>query len=120
LNIKPVNPRRGEIWLINFDPTVGAEINKTRPAIVISSDSVGKLPIRLIAPITGWKDHFTGNLWHVRLDPDKNNGLSKASTVDALQIRGVDIKRFIKIVGRVPASLMDDIAAAVAALVEYT
>jgi mRNA interferase MazF len=38
-------PRRGEIWLVNFDPTVGAEIKKIRLAIVISSDAAGKLPI---------------------------------------------------------------------------
>ncbi|ACB53253.1 putative PemK-like protein [Crocosphaera subtropica ATCC 51142] len=38
-------PKRGEIWLVNFDPTLGSEIRKTRPAIVISSDAAGKLPI---------------------------------------------------------------------------
>jgi len=38
------SPKRGEIWLVNFDPTVGAEIKKIRPAVVISSDGVGKLP----------------------------------------------------------------------------
>ncbi|MEB3178118.1 MAG: type II toxin-antitoxin system PemK/MazF family toxin [Nostocaceae cyanobacterium] len=41
-------PKRGEIWLVNFDPTVGAEIKKVRPAVVISSDAVGKLPINLL------------------------------------------------------------------------
>jgi len=55
LSINPDLPKRGEIWLVNFDPTVGAEIKKVRPAVVISSDSVGKLPIKLIAPITDCK-----------------------------------------------------------------
>jgi mRNA interferase MazF len=36
---------------VNLDPTIGAEIKKTRPAVVISSDAVGKLPIKLIVPI---------------------------------------------------------------------
>jgi mRNA interferase MazF len=120
LTTKQLNPKRGEIWLVNFDPTVGAEIRKTRPAIVISSDAIGKLPIRLIAPITEWKDHFAGNLWHVRMDPDKGNGLDKASAMDVLQVRGVDISRFIKMIGRAPAYMLDDIAAAVAAVVEYS
>ena len=40
LSINPELPKRGEIWLVNFDPTVGAEIKKVRPAVVISSDSV--------------------------------------------------------------------------------
>lgn len=48
-------PKRGDVWLANFDPTVGAEIKKIRPAVVVSSDSVGKLPIKLIAPVTDWK-----------------------------------------------------------------
>jgi mRNA interferase MazF len=58
LSINPELPKRGEIWLVNFNPTVGAEIKKVRPAVVISSDSVGKLPIKLIAPITDWKTYF--------------------------------------------------------------
>ena len=37
--------RRGDIWLINLDPTVGAEIKKTRPAIVVSDDAIGILPL---------------------------------------------------------------------------
>jgi mRNA interferase MazF len=120
LTTNPASHKRGEIWLVNFDPTVGAEIKKTRPAVIISSDAVCKLPIRLIAPITGWDDRYGGNLWHVRIEPDKGNGLSKASAVDTLQVRGVDTRRFIKMVGRVPANVMDDIAAAVAAVVEYS
>lgn len=41
LNSSPQSPKRGEIWQVNLDPTVGAEIQKSRPAIVISSDAVG-------------------------------------------------------------------------------
>jgi mRNA interferase MazF len=51
-------PKRGEIWLVNLDPTVGAEIHRTRPAIVISSDYIGKLPLELVMPITNWKNSF--------------------------------------------------------------
>ena len=36
--------KRGEVWLVNLDPTIGAEIKKTRPAVIISSDLVGVLP----------------------------------------------------------------------------
>ena len=48
-------PKRGEIWRVNLDPTIGAEIKKIRPVIVISSDAVGKLPLKLVVPITEWK-----------------------------------------------------------------
>ena len=47
-----MNPRRREIWLADLNPTIGAEIQKTRPVIVVSSDEIGVLPIRLVAPIT--------------------------------------------------------------------
>ena len=114
-----VQPKRGEVWRVNFDPTVGTELKKTRPAIVISSDAVGKLPIKLVAPITGWRDAFTDNLWHVRLDPDKRNGLSKVSAVDTLQIRGADTERFVSHLGSVSLKMLDEITAAIAAVIEY-
>jgi hypothetical protein len=73
---------------VDFNPTRGAEIQKQRPAIVVSSDAIGRLPIKLVAPITGWKPAFAGNLWHVRVIPDRLNGLDKESAVDVLQLRG--------------------------------
>jgi mRNA interferase MazF len=112
-------PQRGEVWLVNFDPTVGAEIKKTRPAIVISSDAVGRLPIKLVTPVTDWKDYFAGNIWHVRIDPDSANGLSKPSAVDALQVRGLDLQRFIRKLGNVSATMLDEIGLAVCSIIEY-
>ena len=46
---------RGEIWLLNLDPTVGAEIQKTRPGIIVSDNSIGILPLKVIVPVTDWK-----------------------------------------------------------------
>jgi mRNA interferase MazF len=51
-------PRRGEIWLVDFDPAVGAEIQKVRPAVVIGVDSIGRLPLRMVVPITDWKIRY--------------------------------------------------------------
>lgn len=113
------NPLRGEIWMINFDPVVSAEIKKTRPAIVVSSDAVGVLPGKLVAPITEWKPQYTNSIWHVQLVPTTQNGLSKLSVVDTLQIRGMDTRRFILKIGFVSPRIMDEIAAAIAAVVEY-
>jgi mRNA interferase MazF len=112
-------PRRGEIWLVNFDPTIGTEIRKTRPAVVVSADAVGRLPIKLVAPVTDWKEHFAPNIWHVRLDPDPNNRLTKASAVDALQLRGMDHRRFVRKLGQVSPTTMEEIVLAIAAIVEY-
>jgi len=48
--------KQGEIWTINLDLSVGAEMKKTRPALIINTDSLGKLPLKIIAPITDWAD----------------------------------------------------------------
>jgi mRNA-degrading endonuclease toxin of MazEF toxin-antitoxin module len=46
---------KGEIWQVSFDPTIGDEIRKTRPAVIISSDAVGILNLRVVAPLTAWR-----------------------------------------------------------------
>lgn len=112
-------PSRGEVWQVNFNPTKGDEIAKIRPAIVVSSDAMGRLAIKTVVPVTTWKDWFANNLWMVRLEPDATNGLTNVSTADALQIRGVALERFVRRMGRVTSEVMDEIAAAVAIVVEY-
>ncbi len=44
--------KQGEIWQINLDPTIGAEIQKVRPAVIVNDNSLGKLPLKIIVPIT--------------------------------------------------------------------
>lgn len=110
---------RGEVWLVNLDPTVGTEIRKTRPVIVINSDAVGTLPIRLVAPLTEWKDTLAGKVWLVKVAPDSNNGLAKISAADTLQLRGLDISRFVQHLGTASESVMKSIVTAIAAVIEY-
>lgn len=64
------SPKRGDIWLANFDPTVGAEIKKILPSVVVSSDCVDKLPVKLAAPIKDGKEYYSSNIWHVKFEPD--------------------------------------------------
>lgn len=108
------NPSRGEIWDIEFDPTKGAEINKTRPAVVMSVSSVGKLPLRIVVPITDWDNRFSDFPWFVRLSTSKANGLSKESGADAFQVKSVSVNRFRKRRGQVLDAQLDDIASAIA------
>lgn len=114
-----MNVKRGEIWLVNLDPTLGAEIQKTRPVVVVNSNSIGVLPIRLVAPITEWKDYFLGNIWHVKLEPNSANGLTKPSAVDTLQLRGIDTLRFIRKLGEVSPQMMKAIIVAIVAVIQY-
>jgi mRNA interferase MazF len=112
------SPQRGEVWLVNFDPTLGTEIRKIRPAVVISSNNIGILPIKLVAPITDWKDWYAGNLWHIKLNPNSDSGLSKDSSVDTLQLRGVDLQRFIRKLGSLTSEEMNSITTAIVTVIE--
>jgi mRNA interferase MazF len=67
-------PSRGEVWLVDFDPAVGAEIQKIRPALVISVDAIGRLPLRMVVPLTDWKPQYAHFPWFVLIPADANNG----------------------------------------------
>jgi mRNA interferase MazF len=111
--------RRGEVWRVDLNPTIGAEMQKVRPVIIVSSDSIGILPIKLVAPVTDWKDRYTHSSWHVKIDPDAANGLTKPSAVDTLQLRGLDTARLLQKLGRISSDKIEEIAAAIAAVIEY-
>ena len=59
-----------------------------------------------------------GRIFPRPLKPNQTNGLQKASAVDAFQLRGVDITRFVRCLGRLSADEMAEIAAAIAAILE--
>ena len=105
---------RGEVWLINLDPTVGAEIKKTRPAVIVNDDAVGILPLKVIVPITEWKNRYAVAPWLVRLEPNEENGLDKPSTADAFQVRSVAQERFVQRLGKLSDTAMQEITRALA------
>jgi mRNA interferase MazF len=105
---------RGEVWLINLDPTVGAEIKKTRPAVIVNDDAVGILPLKVIVPITEWKDRYAVAPWLVRLEPNAENGLDKPSAADAFQVRSVAQERFVRRLGKLSDTAMQEITRALA------
>ena len=72
-----INPQRGEIWQVNFDPQVGSEIKKERPAMVLDHGH-SNLPIRVVVPITAWKpQRDEQNPFKVYLQTGAGNGLTK-------------------------------------------
>ena len=79
--------KQGEIWLIDLDPTKGAELKKMRPAVIVNDDRLGRLPLKVVVPITEWKDRYAIAPWMVRIDPSDKNGLNKPSSADCFQIR---------------------------------
>ena len=101
--------KQSEIWLIDLDPTKGAEIQKKRPAIIMNDDRLGRLPLKVIVPITDWKEHYSIAPWMVKIEPTATNGLNKLSCADCFQVRSLSQERLIKKLGFVDANILADI-----------
>ncbi len=104
--------KQNEIWLINLDPTIGAEIRKTRPAIIISDNTLGKLALKIIVPITDWKDNYLIAPWMIQISPSAQNGLTKLSSAGCFQIRSVSEQRFVKKIGIIDNGIHERIKSA--------
>jgi mRNA interferase MazF len=107
-----LNPQRGEAWRVEFDPARGAEIRKTRPAVVLSVATAGKLPLRVIVPLTEWHPAFARTFWHVKIEPTALNGLSKTSAADTFQVRSFSTERFVEKIGVLTGGQIEAIARA--------
>ena len=105
--------KQSEIWLIDLDPTKGAEIRKERPAIIVNDNRLGKLPLKVIIPITDWKESYSIAPWMVKIEPTSNNGLSKISSADCFQIRSISQLRLIKKLGSIDESILNEIKEAI-------
>jgi len=62
-----INPKRGELWLVDLNPTIGQEIQKIRSVVVISSDFLLSIPMRIIIPITSWQEKFINRPFMVKI-----------------------------------------------------
>lgn len=106
-------PQRGDIYLVSFDPTVGSEIQKTRPALVIQNDIGNQYsPITIVAAITS-KFDLPPYPTEVVMEP-RDSGLSQISAVVLNQIRSVDRQRLIKRIGKASPEVMGRVGRAIA------
>jgi len=110
----PSIPRRGEIWIVDLNPTRGEEIGKSRTALVVSSDALGRLALHIVVPITEWKPAFAVYPWFEKLTPTEKNGLSKESGADAFQLRSLSRERFLKRLGTVPSPQLESVCLKIA------
>ena len=92
---------RYEIWFINLDPTIGAEIQKTRPCVIISPPQLDYLQTRLIAPITskGFDAPYRVNF----------ELLGKEAKILCDQIRCVSVDRFVSKVGELESEQIEEL-----------
>ena len=106
-------PRRGEIYRVNFNsplsaktpenwvrkdelPTTGDEIFKVRPAVVMNIAEQWELKLRIVVPITEWREDYVTNrfFWMVKIPKSNMNGLDEDSGADAFQVKSVSTSRF--------------------------
>jgi mRNA interferase MazF len=75
---------------------------------------VGKLPLRIVVPLTDWQPSFAALPWFTKIGATHHTGLAKDSGADAFQVKSISQQRFIRKIGEVPQDQMDQIAAAIA------
>ena len=136
MNEQPT-PVRGEVWYVELDPTVGQEMKKTRPAVVMNVTGVGDpqtviLPaavvnvadvgafaLTIVVPLIGWKPYYEDYIWMNLIQPTPENGLTKDSGADAFQVRSISTERFRDRIGVLTDEQVENIAAAIAICVGY-
>jgi mRNA interferase MazF len=93
--------KTGEIYWVNLDPTVGDEIKKRRPVIIVNGGHDKHLKLAIVVPVSAWSPYWDENPFFVTLKPNPQNGLRKKSSVDCFQIRAVSHNRFVKKIGNI-------------------
>ena len=105
-------PKRGDIFIVNFDPTIGSEVGKTRPALVLQND-IGNhySPVTIVAAISS---HFDEVIYptEVLITPPEG-GLSEKSVIVLNQIRTIDKKRLIKKIGELNSKSIEKVDRAI-------
>jgi len=109
---------RGEIWLVQLNPSVGSEIGKIRPVVIVSNNAIGILPLKVVIPITDWKERYATHSWMVKLETTSANGLSKTSAADTFQVRSISDTRFIQKLGKATDFEMAQITEALAVVLK--
>ncbi|SFZ97728.1 Death on curing protein, Doc toxin [hydrothermal vent metagenome] len=104
-----MNIKQGEVWLVEFYPKVGSEITKLRPAIVVSHDEIGRLPLKTIVPVTDWKSNYRHYPWMISISNELSNGLTKLSAIDCFQIKNFSNDRFVKKLGEVNGEVLKNV-----------
>ncbi|MFK0045831.1 type II toxin-antitoxin system PemK/MazF family toxin [Streptomyces sp. NPDC090741] len=104
--------RRGDLYLVDLEPAVGSEANKTRPAVLVTNDAANRMADRAgrgvlaVVPVTS-------NITHVRSFQvylsAAECGLDRDSKAHCEQIRALDLSRFGQRIGAVPAQALKEI-----------
>lgn len=106
---------RGEVWEM-VGPAGGGE-RIPRKVIILSSDALGTIPLRVVVPLSRWHPKYARAPWIVRVPPVLNSGLEDAHAADALQMRSVSISRLATKLGELPDAITSEISRAAALVI---
>lgn len=111
-----MGPLRGEIWWVNFDPVVGHEQAKKRPALIVSADTFNRGPQRLVvvAPLTSTVRALPLHIAFDLTDCSPGSNLAHRGAIRCDQVRTVSLDRFLDDapIGRVLPHVMSQVSAA--------
>ena len=110
--------KSGDIYRVNLDPTIGQEIRKTRPVVVLNAGDRKNLQLAIVVPITAWQARLEDNPFFLTIDPQPHHGLTKKSAVDCFQIRALSHRRFVEQLGALTRREMDHVKASVALILD--
>lgn len=92
---------------MSLDNTPTSEEGDSRMVVILSSDAMGVLPLKVVVPLTNWKEEYSSAPWMVRLPPVLHSGLESPMAADALQVRSVSSARLNKRLGELPVSFIE-------------
>lgn len=100
--------KRGDIVIISFDPSIGREIKKIRPALVIQNDIACKYS-DLITVLPFTSTSYSNKIYEYFVGKNKFNGLEKDSVLLINQIKTFDKSRIVKVLGEVSEEILDEV-----------
>lgn len=100
----------GELWIADFEPQVGEEITKRRPALVVSNNFFNQNSSCIfVVPITSWQNKFIVRPWFLRIDKNVNNGLEVDSAINCSQLKSFSKDRLVKKIGEVDETILKEV-----------
>lgn len=110
--------KNGDIYWVNLDPSIGDEIRKKRPVVILNAGHAKHLRLAIVVPVTGWKPQWENHPFFVSLDPTVANGLAKKSAVDCFQLRAVSHDRFLERIGSAAEKELNEVKSAIALILD--